>query len=178
METLIYEIRGQRVMLDSDLARIYVVPTKAFNQAVKRNVDKFPADFMFRLTAKEAGSLRHSRSQIVTLKRGQNIKYLPYAFTEHGAIMAANVLNSPRAVQMSVGACPERSRTGRSRIPQDACLARGQARPGSETCVVGKRTKEATRCPRGRYRHNFTTSHGYHRSSGPASSAAQAANWF
>src|SRR5205807_9113339 len=81
----------------------------------------FPADFMFGLTAKEVGSLRHSRSQIVTLKRGQNIKYLPYAFTEHGAIMAANVLNSPRAVQMSVGACPERSRTGRSRIPQDAC---------------------------------------------------------
>jgi phage regulator Rha-like protein len=102
LETLIYEIRGQRVMLDSDLACIYGVPTKAFNQAVKRNVDKFPADFMFGLTAKEAGSLRHSRSQIVTLKRGQNIKYLPYAFTEHGAIMAANVLNSPRAVQMSV----------------------------------------------------------------------------
>ena len=60
----------------------------------------------------------------MTLKRGQNIKYLPYAFTEHGAIMAANVLNSPRAVQMSVGACPERSRTGRSRVPQDACVAR------------------------------------------------------
>ena len=178
LETLIYEIRGQRVMLDSDLARIYGVPTKAFNQAVKRNVDKFPADFMFGLTAKEAGSLRHSRSQIVTLKRGQNIKYLPYVFTEHGALQAANVLRNRRAVQMSVGACPERSRTGRSRIPQDACLARGQARPGSKTCVVGKRTKEATRCPRGRYRHNFTTSHGYHRSSGPASSAAQAANWF
>ena len=102
METLIYEIRGQRVMLDSDLARIYGVPTKAFNQAVKRNVDKFPADFMFRLTAKEVGSLRHSRSQVVTLKRGQNIKYLPYVFTEHGALQAANVLRSPRAVQMSV----------------------------------------------------------------------------
>jgi len=102
LETLIYEIRGQRVMLDSDLARIYGVPTKAFNQAVKRNVDKFPADFMFRLTAKEAGSLRHSRSQVVTLKRGQNIKYLPYVFTEHGALQAANVLRSPRAVQMSV----------------------------------------------------------------------------
>ena len=58
----------------------------------------FPADFMFGLTAKEAGSLRHSRSQIVTLKRGQNIKYLPYAFTKHGAIMAANVLNSPGAL--------------------------------------------------------------------------------
>src|SRR2546421_9787493 len=62
----------------------------------------FPADFMFGLTAKEAGSLRHSRSQFVTLKRGHNIKYLPYAFTEHGAIMAANVLNSPQATQMSL----------------------------------------------------------------------------
>ena len=102
LETLIYEIRGQRVMLDSDLARIYEIPTKAFNQAVKRNLDKFPADFMFRLTAKEAGSLRHSRSQVVTLKRGQNIKYPPYVFTEHGALQAANVLRSPRAVQMSV----------------------------------------------------------------------------
>ena len=102
LETLIYEIRGQRVMLDSDLARIYEIPTKAFNQAVKRNLDKFPADFMFRLTAKEAGSLRHSRSQVVTLKRGQNIKYLPYVFTEHGALQAANVLHSPPAVQMSV----------------------------------------------------------------------------
>jgi hypothetical protein len=61
LETLIYEIRGRRVMLDSDLARIDEVPTKAFNQAVKRNVDKFPADFMFRLTAKEAGSRRHSK---------------------------------------------------------------------------------------------------------------------
>ena len=102
LETLIYEIRGQRVMLDSDLARIYEILTKAFNQAVKRNLDKFPADFMFRLTAKEAGSLRHSRSQVVTLKRGQNIKYPPYVFTEHGALQAANVLRSPRAVQMSV----------------------------------------------------------------------------
>jgi hypothetical protein len=102
LETLIYEIRGEKIILDSDLARIYGVATKAFNQAVKRNTDKFPADFMFRLTAREARRLQRSRSQFVTLKRGQNIKYLPYAFTEHGAIMAANVLNSPRAVQMSV----------------------------------------------------------------------------
>jgi len=102
LETLIYEIRGEKIILDSDLARIYGVATKAFNQAVKRNADKFPADFMFRLTAREARRLQRSRSQFVTLKRGQNIKYLPYAFTEHGAIMAANVLNSPGAVQMSV----------------------------------------------------------------------------
>ena len=64
--------------------------------------DKFPSDFMFRLTRSEAEALSHSRSQVVMLKRGQNIKHLPYAFTEHGAIMAANVLNSPHAVQMSV----------------------------------------------------------------------------
>jgi hypothetical protein len=177
LETLIYEIRGEKIILDSDLARIYGVATKAFNQAVKRNADKFPADFMFRLTAREARRLQRSRSQFVTLKRGQNIKYLPYAFTEHGAIMAANVLNSPRAVQMSVGACPERSRTGRSRVPQDACVARGQARPGSKTCLAGKGTKKATRCSRGCYRHDFATSHGHHRSSSPPSSAAQAANW-
>jgi phage regulator Rha-like protein len=102
LEALIYGIRGQKVILDADLAQIYGVSTKAFNQAVKRNAEKFPADFMFRLTPDEARELQRSRSQIVTLKRGQNIKYLPYAFTEHGAIMAANVLNSRRAVQMSV----------------------------------------------------------------------------
>ena len=72
------------------------------NQAVKRNREKFPADFMFQLTRREAEHARHSRSQPVILKRGHNIKCLPYAFTEHGAIMAANVLNSPRAVKMSV----------------------------------------------------------------------------
>ena len=102
LERLIYEIRGQKIILDSDLARIYGVATKAFNQAVKRNADKFPADFMFRLTAREARRFQRSRSQFVTLKRGQNIKYPPYVFTEHGALQAANVLRSPRAVQMSV----------------------------------------------------------------------------
>jgi hypothetical protein len=102
VETFIRTVRGQRVILDADLARIYGVPTKRLNEAVKRNADRFPGDFMFRLRLKEADSAGRSRSQIATLKRGQNIKYLPYAFTEHGAIMAANVLNSPRAVQMSV----------------------------------------------------------------------------
>jgi ORF6N domain len=100
LEALIYEVRGQKVILDADLARIYGVSTNVFNQAVKRNAEKFPADFMFRLTAEEARELQRSRSQIVTLKRGQNIKYLPYAFTEHGALQAANVLRSGRAVQM------------------------------------------------------------------------------
>jgi phage regulator Rha-like protein len=102
IDALILEIRGQKVILDSGLASIYGVPTKAFNQAIKRNANRFPPDFMFRLTLEEAESAFRSRSQFVTLNRGQNIKYLPYAFTEHGAIMAANVLRSPRAIQMSV----------------------------------------------------------------------------
>ncbi len=102
IETVIRTLRGERVILDTDLARIYGVETRVLNQAVKRNFKKFPADFMFRLTRSDAESLARSRSQSVTLKRGQNIKYSPYAFTEHGAIMAANVLNSQRAVQMSV----------------------------------------------------------------------------
>ncbi len=98
---LIYEIRGQRVMLDSDLAAIYGVTTKRLLEQVRRNLDRFPDDFAFRITRDEQGALR---SQIATLKpgRGQHRKYLPWAFTEHGAIMAANVLNSARAVQMSV----------------------------------------------------------------------------
>jgi hypothetical protein len=101
VEPLIRVIRGERVILDADLARLYGVPTKALNQAVKRNADRFPPDFMFQLTRAEADALR---SQFVTLKsgRGRHRKYLPNAFTEHGAIMAANVLNSPQAVQMSV----------------------------------------------------------------------------
>ena len=102
IESLIVTVREQRVILAPALASVYGVPTKALNQAVKRNADKFPTDFMFRLTLNEAEDVRRSRSQIVTLKRGQNIKYLPATFTEHGAIMAANVLNSPRATQMSV----------------------------------------------------------------------------
>ena len=102
IESRIVTLREQRVILAADLAALYGVPTKALNQAVKRNADKFPADFMFLLTSTEAEELQRSRSQFVTLKQGQNIKYLPNAFTEHGAIMAANVLNSPRAAQMSV----------------------------------------------------------------------------
>jgi len=99
LDRLIYEIRGQKVMLDVDLAEVYGVTTKALNQAVKRNADRFPADFAFQLTRQEVASLR---SQFVTSKGRGGRRYLPYAFTEHGAIMAANVLNSPRAAQMSV----------------------------------------------------------------------------
>lgn len=102
VERAILLIRGEKVMLDKDLAKLYGVTTKRLNEQVKRNRERFPDDFMFQLTREEAESLRRSRSQIATLKRGQNIKYLPYAFTEHGAIMAANVLNSERAVRASV----------------------------------------------------------------------------
>lgn len=100
----IYSLRDQRVILDSDLARIYQVSTKALNQAVKRNRDRFPVDFVFELGPKEAEALQCLRSQTVTLKpgRGQHRKYAPYAFTEHGALMATTVLNSPHAVAMSV----------------------------------------------------------------------------
>jgi hypothetical protein len=102
IEAVIVTIRGQRAILATNLARIYGVETRILNQAVKRNLEKFPEDFVFQLTLAEAERVQRSRSQIVILKRGSNIKYLPYAFTEHGAIMAATVLNSPRAVQMSV----------------------------------------------------------------------------
>ena len=101
IEDVIHHIRGEKVILGRDLALIYGVQTKALTQAVKRNAAKFPSDFMFQLTREEASEAR-LRSQIVTLKRGTNIKYLPYAFTEHGVVMAANVLNSERAVTMSV----------------------------------------------------------------------------
>ena len=97
-------LRGQRVILDRELAAIYGSTTKRLNEQIKRNRDRFPEDFMFQLTAEEAD---RSRSQIATLKsgRGQNLKYRPYAFTEHGAIQAANVLNSPRAIAMESTSC-------------------------------------------------------------------------
>lgn len=96
----IFILRGQRVLLDSDLAALYGVETKRFNEAVKRNRARFPDDFMFQLTADELGILR---SQFATSKTGSGgRRYAPYVFTEHGAIMAATILNSPRAVEMSV----------------------------------------------------------------------------
>ena len=100
--SLIIRIRNQKVIVDRDLAEIYGVETRRLNEQVKRNPDRFPEDFMFQLTKEEADFWARSRSQIAILKRGKNIKYLPYAFTEHGTIMAANVLNSPQAVRMSV----------------------------------------------------------------------------
>jgi len=116
IERAILLVRGEKVILDRDLAHLYGVPTKRLNEQVKRNIDRFPEDFLFQLTWEEAMASRSqlatlerdgkhsegSRSQSATLKRGRNIKYRPWAFTEHGAIMAATVLNSPRAVQVSV----------------------------------------------------------------------------
>ena len=111
LDPLIYEVHGQKVMLDADLARIYGVTTRRLNEQVKRNTSRFPGDFVFQVTVEELKSIRCQnsiaskeavmRSQIATASK-RNVRFLPYAFTEHGAIMAANVLNSPRAVQMSV----------------------------------------------------------------------------
>ena len=125
IESLILTIRGERVILAADLAALYGIQTKVLNQAVKRNIERFPEDFSFQLDQEEFAEIKAQaivtsdgrvalRSQIVTLntpplavkikplKHGRHAKYPPYAFTEHGAIMAANVLNSPEAVAMSV----------------------------------------------------------------------------
>ncbi len=98
IERRIYLIRGTRVMLDTDLAELYQVPTKAFNQAVKRNLPRFPEDFMFQLTAAESATMR---SHFVTASR-RNVRFRPYAFTEHGVAMLSAILNSRRAVQMNI----------------------------------------------------------------------------
>jgi phage regulator Rha-like protein len=99
IEHAILLIRGQKVMLDRDLARLYDVQTKILNKAVNRNLDRFPADFMFQLTQEEHDSLRF---QFGTLKRGQHSKYLPFVFTQEGVAMLSGVLRSPRAVQVNV----------------------------------------------------------------------------
>lgn len=113
VEQKILVIRGQRIILDSDLARLYGTTTKRLNEQVRRNAARFPEDFVFQLSASELDAL--SRSQFATLnsgqrsqkrpapsRRGSNVKYRPYGFTEHGAIMAANLLRSEQAVKVSV----------------------------------------------------------------------------
>ena len=100
IDSRILSFRGRPALLDADLAAVYGVPTKALNQAVKRNLERFPEDFAFQLTAAEFSSLR-SQTVISNAGRGGR-RYSPMAFTEHGAIMAASVLNSSRAVEMSV----------------------------------------------------------------------------
>lgn len=114
VESRIFLVRKRKVMLDSHLAELYGVTTKALNQAVKRNRDRFPADFMFQLTKIEAEEFLRSqfvtssqaneisRSQFVTLKHGKNIKYLPYVFTEQGVAMLSSILKSSRAVQVNI----------------------------------------------------------------------------
>jgi hypothetical protein len=106
----IYFIRGEKVMFDRDLAVLYGAETKVLNQAVKRNLKRFPSDFMFRLNKSEMQIWtsqiviynENLRSQFVTLKRGHNIKYAPYVFTEQGVSMLSSVLNSERAIQVNI----------------------------------------------------------------------------
>ena len=114
IQNRIYEVRGERVMLDRDLAILYEIPVKSLNLAVKRNMKRFPNDFMFQLSKDEWESLRfqietiessgHLRSQNETLKkgRGQHSKYLPYVFTEQGVAMLSGILNSDRAIKMNI----------------------------------------------------------------------------
>ncbi len=114
IQNRIYEIRGERVIRDRDLASLYEIEVKILNQAVKRNIKRFPKDFMFQLTKEEFEELNFqaevtekknsSRSQIVTLKtgRGSNIKYLPYVFTEQGVAMLSGILNSDKAIAMNI----------------------------------------------------------------------------
>ncbi len=102
MENRIYLIRGLKVMLDRDLAELYELSTKRLKEQVKRNIKRFPDDFMIILTKNEAEQLLGSRSQIATLKRGQNIKYLPIAFTELGVAMLSSMLNSEKAVEVNI----------------------------------------------------------------------------
>lgn len=122
IERRILFLRGQKVMLDFQLAELYEVETKALNQAVKRNIERFPEDFMFQINWEESAEILRSqivtldgenaskpkqkrgipRSQIVTLESGKNLKYLPYAFTEQGVSMLSSVLRSPRAVQVNI----------------------------------------------------------------------------
>ena len=101
IENKIYEIRGQKVMLDFDLAEMYGVETKRLKEQVRRNIERFPAEFMFELTKEE---VQFSRSQNATLKTGQghNIKYLPFAFTEYGIVMLSSVLKSKAAVEVNI----------------------------------------------------------------------------
>ena len=103
IQDAIYEARGEKVMLDFDLAKLYSVETRVFNQAVKRNLQSFPKDFMFRLSVKEWKEI--SSSQIVmmdNIPKNRTRKYLPYAFTEHGVTMLASILKSPKARKMNI----------------------------------------------------------------------------
>ena len=102
IQSKIYEIRSCKVMLDFDLAEIYQVETKNLKRAVRRNIERFPADFMFELTLNEVNSLRCNFGTLETGGRGQHAKYLPFAFTEQGVAQLSSVLNSPFAIQINI----------------------------------------------------------------------------
>ena len=100
IQNMIYEIRGYKVMLDSDLARLYEIETGALNRAVKRNIDRFPDFFMFQLTEDELNSLK---CQIGISKKGKGgRRYLPFVFTEHGILMLSSVLNTKKAISINI----------------------------------------------------------------------------
>ena len=158
VEGRIHLVRGRKVILDRDLAELYGVSTKALNQAVKRNIQRFPDEFVIRVAKEEADALRSqsvtliepdpNRSQIVTLneavpdsRRGKHLKYLPYAFTGHGALMAANVLRSPRAIQMSVVIVQTFVRLSRVAVSMDA-LARRVEELGRATSENSEQIKK------------------------------------
>ena len=101
IENLIYEVRGKQVMLDSDVARLYKSETKVINQVVKRNINRFPESFCFRLTKEEHDFLRSHFVTLNTYGRGQHVKYLPYVFTEHGIMMLSGLLKSDIAAEVN-----------------------------------------------------------------------------
>jgi hypothetical protein len=152
VEGRIHLVRGRKVILDRDLAELYGVSTKALNQSVKRNIHRFPDEFVFRLAKEEAGALWSqsvtlnepdpNRSQIVTgSQKHRDPRFLPFAFTEHGALMAANVLRSPRAIQMSVIIVQTFVRLSRMAVSMDA-LARRVEEVGRATEQNSEQIKE------------------------------------
>lgn len=134
IEHTILVARGEKVLLDTDLAQLYGVPTKALLQAVRRNAARFPADFMFRLTSAEAANLR---SQTVTSSWGGR-RHLPYAFSEHGVAMLATVLRSERAVRVSIEIIRAFVRL-RKLLSEDAALARRVAALERDSATHGQR---------------------------------------
>lgn len=100
--SLVCEVRGEPVLLDADLAELYGVETRVLKQAVRRNIERFPEDFMFELRPEEVDAVYLSRSQSVIMKRGHNVKYMPFAFTEEGVAMLSSVLRSATAVEVNI----------------------------------------------------------------------------
>ena len=137
IESKIYLIRGEKVMLDSDLAVLYEVKTFNLNKAVKRNIDRFPIDFMFQLTNEEAASLRFQIGMSKTEGRGGR-RYLPYVFTEQGVAMLSTVLNSERAVKSILRSCGHSSDFGRCLHPMQNCYV--NFRPSKRNMTLSLRS--------------------------------------